>query len=130
MLNKTFKGGFSLIELLVVIAIIGVLVVVFMASLDSTQNNREDAAVKSSLNNVRAEAALFYDDNGDYSGFCESDTADISSMLPNGGVCRDADDFWIAYAPLVTASSSAYCVDSKGSSVTTEEDLSAVNACE
>jgi prepilin-type N-terminal cleavage/methylation domain-containing protein len=58
--------GFTLIELLVVIAIIGVLASVVLASLNSARNKGTDAAVKSGLANMRAQASLYYDTNGNY----------------------------------------------------------------
>ncbi len=57
------SGGFTLIELLVVIAIIGILSSVVLASLNTARSKGNDAAVKSNLNNARAQAELFYDAN-------------------------------------------------------------------
>ena len=57
--------GFTLIELLVVIAIIGILSSVVLASLNTARSKGNDAAVRSNLANARAQAELFYDDNGD-----------------------------------------------------------------
>ncbi len=56
--------GFTLIELLVVIAIIGILSSVVLASLNSARGKGSDAAVKAAMNNLRAQAALFYDGTG------------------------------------------------------------------
>ena len=56
--------GFTLIELLVVIAIIGVLASVVLASLNTARNKGADAAVKSQLANMRAEAEVYYDGTG------------------------------------------------------------------
>ena len=53
--------GFTLIELLVVIAIIGVLASVVLASLNTARNKGADAAIKSGLANMRAQAELYYD---------------------------------------------------------------------
>ncbi len=66
------KQGFTLIELLVVIAIIGILASVILASLNAARSKGADAAVKSNLSNIRAQASLYYDTNGTYgvSGSC------------------------------------------------------------
>jgi prepilin-type N-terminal cleavage/methylation domain-containing protein len=115
MIKNTLKRGFTLIELLVVIAIIGILASVVLASLNSARDKGEDAATKSNLNNARAQAALFYDENSNsYDDVC-ADAGGISQFVPDGGVCYADADNWAASAPL-TASSSHYCVDSAGAS--------------
>ncbi|MEK9201595.1 MAG: type II secretion system protein [Patescibacteria group bacterium] len=70
MLRK--NKGFTLIELLVVIAIIGILSSVVLASLNTARAKGSDAAIKSSLSNMRAQAEILYDDASCY-------TADATS---------------------------------------------------
>jgi prepilin-type N-terminal cleavage/methylation domain-containing protein len=67
--------GFTLIELLVVIAIIGVLASVVLASLNTARSKGNDAAVKSNLANMRAEAAMYYDTNTNYGTAAGTGTA-------------------------------------------------------
>ena len=55
--------GFTLIELLVVIAIIGILASVVLASLNSARDKGANASIKSNLVNMRAQAALVFDDS-------------------------------------------------------------------
>ncbi len=63
---KKFNKGFTLIELLVVIAIIGILSSVVLASLNTARGKGADAAIKSNLANIRAQAEILYDTNGVY----------------------------------------------------------------
>jgi prepilin-type N-terminal cleavage/methylation domain-containing protein len=72
---KKMQKGFTLIELLVVIAIIGLLATIALASLNSARTKSADAAVKSNMANMLAQAEIYYDNLGAYS------TADISSCL-------------------------------------------------
>ncbi|PIR85586.1 hypothetical protein COU14_03625 [Candidatus Kaiserbacteria bacterium CG10_big_fil_rev_8_21_14_0_10_44_10] len=123
-MKNRLKRGFTLIELLVVIAIIGILASVVLASLNSARDKGEDAAIKSNLNNIRAQAELFYDDNGDYDGVC-LDTNVAQGVTAAGGECNSAVDGsgWAAFAPLSSASSSSYCVDSTGKAITTTTSI-------
>ncbi|MFA6355040.1 MAG: type II secretion system protein [Candidatus Paceibacterota bacterium] len=73
-MNK--NKGFTLIELLVVIAIIGILASVVLASLSSARDKSKDAAVKSQLSSIRAQAELYNTKVGNYLGLCEAAVAD------------------------------------------------------
>lgn len=118
------ERGFTLIELLVVIAIIGILASVVLASLNSARDKGADAAIKSNLNNMRAQAELYYDDNSNsYSGMCDDPTvtnATAAADSTNGTgamTCVDGDDVsgaWAIEAALVASSTAFYCVDSTG----------------
>jgi len=141
-MKNTYKRGFTLIELLVVIAIIGILASVVLASLNTARDKGADAAVKSNLNNARAQAELFYDNHTrSYDGVCATagtddigdlvnaakvayggtaDTlADATASLYNTSQCHDSSTAWAAIAPLRSTASGAvvaWCVDSTGQS--------------
>lgn len=114
MIKQTLKRGFTLIELLVVIAIIGILASVVLASLNSARDKGTDAANKSNLNNIRAQAEIVYDDDGDYAAVC-ADGKVSEAITAAGATCNDDVDAWAASVQLEsTASTTYYCVDSTG----------------
>ncbi len=132
---KTQNKGFTLIELLVVIAIIGILASVVLASLNSARNKGADAAIKANLANVRAQAALFYDDqtSPSYGTAATACTATAGTLFgdstiaaaitqadnQNGTVvgdisCNSTSSTYSVAAVLKTNPLKAYCVDSNG----------------
>lgn len=138
--------GFTLIELLVVIAIIGILSSVVLASLNTARNRGADANIKANLANIRAQAELIYDTDGDYDAVCGANSttqnAQIASMIASvnsqGGsaVCgrpaSGAATAWAAAGTLKTtnqfgASSGTdyFCVDSAGASKVIDSALGA-----
>jgi prepilin-type N-terminal cleavage/methylation domain-containing protein len=142
-MNK--NKGFTLIELLVVIAIIGILSSVVLASLNTARNKGADAAIKSNINNARAQAELYYDSNSQsYLGVCAKNTSDtpggIKTMMTAadsaygtvGTVkCTATAAAWAMSSLLKSDLASKYCVDSTGQSVLepVATDLSAVTVC-
>jgi prepilin-type N-terminal cleavage/methylation domain-containing protein len=138
MTKHTHTRGFTLIELLVVIAIIGILASVVLASLNSARDKGADAAIKSNLNNARAQAELSYDDHSrSYASVC----TDIAAMLTSaenaaGGAsyvdCDASASAWAAKARLVSNTGTYYCVDSTGVAKTvtgTYSDSGSATSC-
>ena len=131
--------GFTLIELLVVIAIIGILASVVLSSLNTARAKGADAAIKSNLANIRAQAELIYDEDENYANVCTNSvvSAAIDSAKSAAGitaatvtaigtagtattaVCHvDADSSaWAAEVPLKTSNLNSWCVDSAGKSI-------------
>jgi len=119
MMTKSHTRGFTLIELLVVIAIIGILASVVLASLNSARDKGEDAAIKSNLNNIRAQAELVYDNATprSYDGVC-ADTNVSNAVTAAAGTCTDDANEWAASAALNSTPVTYYCVDFTGYATT------------
>jgi type IV pilus assembly protein PilA len=116
-MKKTYlEQGFTLIELLVVIAIIGILSSVVLASLNTARNKGADAATKSSLANLRAQAEIYYDDtskgNGAYSNTTNA-TYPVTSCTTAGSLFLDTV-FVNAIASITSSSGAAPVCAMKG----------------
>ena len=146
---KNLKRGFTLIELLVVIAIIGILSSVVLASLNTARGKGANAAIKSNLNNIRAQAELVYDTaGGSYAAICAyaNVTKGVTAAATASGAtlattdaavdathasCIDAVGTWVAGAPLKVAETGGayWCVDSSGTSKVTTAAGAGATVC-
>ena len=129
------QRGFTLMELLVVIAIIGILASVVLASLNTARAKGADAAIKSSINNSRAQAELYYDSNSSsYTNVCADGTiVNIQNAVNGAGgtfVCSaTVSTAYRISSVLKTDATMAFCVDSTGKSTTTLASGISGNVC-
>lgn len=111
-MQQRYNKGFTLIELLVVIAIIGILSSVVLASLNTARSKGTDAAVKSNLNNIRAQAELYYSNNSDsYGTFAQ---ATCPAAVTAGSLFNDANIIKGIAAAVSAGGNGSSCVATPG----------------
>lgn len=132
--SRTQKG-FTLIELLVVIAIIALLSAIVLSALGQSRIKAADAAIKSNLTNIRAEAGLYFETNGNsYNNLCggagpaadnvvaalDAQGRSLTTHDVRGEVCFDQGPAgvggtqWAATVPLKSDDTKFFCVDVNG----------------
>lgn len=143
------KKAFTLIELLVVVAIIVILSGVVMFAAGQYIKKGKDSAVSGNLVPLIAAGEVYYNANGDYSGFCDLTGGGVSvlvnalSQMPDNrdgscyssssastkkGVCCTVgtvitnNDAWVACARKFADPTKAFCVDSRGVSREIDKD--------
>jgi hypothetical protein len=98
---------------------------------------QEDATVRANLDNLRAEAALYYDSNkNSYTGVCTNsdfisglnDASNAGGSTSTCNVSPDGQNFAVATA-LKSNPKTFQCVDSNGSSMVIMNPLGSTTAC-
>jgi len=130
-IRRVFRG-FTIIELIVVIAIVGVLVSTILASVTSYIGKSKDSRMKAELSEIAKGAAIYYADNGMYSGY-EDVIADLFKPVAEGSDYHfspdENGDIYVVYAKLAT-SSNYWCIDSTGAKIQLENPPdSGIYAC-
>ncbi len=140
-MKKNSNKGFTLIELLVVIAIIGILSSVVLASLTTARQKGNDAAIKTSLANMRAQAEILYGGQGvstygvaqaSSTGCTAANTTlfgtsstgtllqmvnGVNAMVGSKTRCASSASSWAFMASTSDSTIAGWCVDSTGNTV-------------
>ena len=130
------EKAFTLIELLVVIAIIGILATTVTVNVNKARQKAQSAAIKATINSLRAAAEMYYDDNASYSGFCTtSDVTKASTTVKtNTGKfdCQDDKDGYCIESKLPGAPEDKdyYCIDATGTSKTVGDSTCSNLTCD
>lgn len=126
-MTKNKQKGFTIIELLVVVAIIAVLAAIVLVNVTGYINQGKNAAVKGNMSTMLTNAAVYYDDNGNYTSFGTDagyTAPAAAAATANGGTAltygldTTSNTEWCSCSVLKVTSAeitgSTFCVDSSG----------------
>ena len=85
------RAGFTLVEILVVVAIISLIASVVLVSMGESRKEARDAAIKTSLGEIRKAAELLYDASASYVGVCDPNPPGDDSLSESGDFGRIED---------------------------------------
>jgi type II secretory pathway pseudopilin PulG len=123
------QSGFTLLEVLVIVTMIGLLTTIVLASLSVARNKGVDAAIWSSMGNLRTkieQVGIQTNGQANYATICTnpSITPIIANVdAKNGGdgtndYCRGTATAWVYASQLTARANTCLCVDSTGAGVT------------
>jgi len=133
------KKGFTIIELLVVIAIISVLAGIVIVNIGSLRNKARDATIKEDMTSFFKLASDYYEEHGNFGGFCEDDTTEfLFDSIPafdekKEKYCQHDSDDWMVCAQLNFPEdrSKAWCIDRSGirKEIATDDCKQGIKTC-
>lgn len=124
-MNSNYKKGLVLIELIAVVTALNALSIGMITSigvlsgLEQARVRGVDASVRSTINNMRPQADMFFDMRRGYSGLCSSPAfieaaASINDVAgARAWVCNDSRDAYAISGRLGVGMARFYCVDSR-----------------
>lgn len=125
---KKSGAGFTLVEIMLVVALTALVATIILASMGESRKEAKDAAIKTSLAEIRKAGELLYHETASYEGVCDPSSTggdDTLSELGDFGpvedyiekqggtiFCRESEE---TYAVISTLNrGDCWCVDSLG----------------
>lgn len=118
-----YRWGFTIIELLVVVAIISVLASITLVNVTGYINKSKNAGIKANLSSALTNAAVFFDSNGTYTGYCADASYEgvkdaVNDITGADPTCEATDAAWCACSVMKVTTAepanSTFCIDSSG----------------
>jgi prepilin-type N-terminal cleavage/methylation domain-containing protein len=105
-----FALGFTLVEIMVVVAITALIAAVILVSMGESRKEARDAAIKTSLGEIRKASEFLYDANTSYIGVCNT----VDNTLSESGDFGRIEDYVESQGGSVACreSAGAYAVNS------------------
>lgn len=104
----------AFVVVLFVVIFIGILSSIVLASLNTARTRGDDSIIRSKISFFRSDAELYFDRNGSYLGFCDSEN--VTSLYADPRIkdlaCRNSSTTWAVSAALPTGGYT--CADNTG----------------
>lgn len=86
--SKENGAGFTLVEIMVVVAITVLIATIILVSMGESRKEARDAAIKTSLGEIRKASEFLYDLNSSYIGVCDPNPPGDDSLSGSGDFDR------------------------------------------